>query len=689
METSTDSEFRYQPLSTTSSIRLLRIRKFVSVLEYDLIEADLKSNPVYDALSYTWQLYEQSSTTCGVDSERGGSISCNGMEINVTANLRNGLLRLEQLRQDTLIWIDAICINQQDLKERSAQVNMMGLIFGSARTVVVWLGEPSSGPGVQSVEEIIRFMEQLPCIKEQLSESVSDYEDTAIAALREMTLVTHTSDWLSLGEFFNRPWFQRCWIIQEAVLASTIEVYHGPTQISWGPLQNAARLLDVVRRWYSFNQVWQKKETIILGSIPMILLAREHCRRGKLWPLETHLALSRTYQVTDPRDKIFALFGISDRSSLESPVVELSVFSADYTKSIEQVYTECSAHMVEGRTGYAVLSMVEDRSYPAPRPIPSWVPDFSVLPNPPPLTIHGQCPFSAGGFTGPPPTRPIVSPDRKELHIPAAARLGRISRTSETGQEMYSLERMTHFFRLLADPALRLAKIATPAAAEALWRTLIADIAVLAEERHPAPAALGASFAQWVTYLILRALDTASNASAHVADHFPDGESPPEPIPIFDSPLRDFMGSGAYITALQSAPPEYRYSDVHAAVDDFITVWDGALPLRELLDATKVAVAAGDRARLKVTHKFAGTFMWMCSARRVFSTERGDLGIAHQGARVGDEVVVLPGAAVPFVVREVEGGAYILIGEAFVHGAMRGEALEGKEPLHLEGLRLV
>jgi hypothetical protein len=124
-------------------------------------------------------------------------------------------------------------------------------------------------------------------------------------------------------------------------------------------------------------------------------------------------------------------------------------------------------------------------------------------------------------------------------------------------------------------------------------------------------------------------------------------------------------------------------------VDDFMTAWDGAIPLQELLDATRIAVVAGDRAGLEVTHKFVGTFLRMCSARRVFSTEQGDLGIAHQGARVGDEVVVVPGAAVPFVVREVEGGAYVLIGEAFVHGAMNGEALEGKDPLALEGLRLV
>ncbi|KAG2345313.1 hypothetical protein BDR05DRAFT_960759, partial [Suillus weaverae] len=544
---------------------------------------------------------------------------------------------------------------------------MMGRIFRSARTVVVWLGEPQRDCDVQAVENSIRFMERLPCIKEQQSESVSDYEDAAFATLREMTHPTHSSDWFSLGLFFCHTWFQRCWIIQETVLASTIEVYIGPTRIPWGLLQNAARLLDVVRRRTSYSRLWRESLTTIFGSIPMIL------------------ALSRTYQVTDQRDKIFALLGISDRSSLASSAVELDKFSADYTKSIEQVYTECAAHLVEGRAGYSVLSMVEARSHPAPHSIPSWVPDFSVPQSPPPLAISGQCPFSAGGSTGSLPTRPTVSPNGKELCLPAASRLGRISRTSETGEEICSLEQMTHFFCLLADPALRLAKCATPAAAEALWRTLIAD---LASERHPAPASLGPSFAQWITYLIIRALDTASHASAHAADHFPDGESPPKPTPTCNSPVRDTILLDAHITALRSAPPEYRYPAVRAAVDDFIAAWDGAIPLQELLDATRAAVAAGDRARLEVTHKFVGAFLRTCSARRVFSTNQGDLGIAHQGARVGDEVVVVPGAAVPFVVREVEGGLYILIGEAFVHGAMNGEALEGKDSSALEGLHL-
>lgn len=679
------TQFCYQPLSTSSSIRLLRIRKFVSTLEFDLIEANLANNPVYDALSYTWHLEEQSSATSEVDSESGGFISCNGMKLGVTANLRDGLLRLEQLRQETLIWIDAICINQQDLEERSAQVNMMGRIFRSARTVVVWLGEPRSDPRVQAIKHAIRFMERLPSIKEQHSESASDYENAAVVALREMTPLAYSSDWLSIGDFFGQKWFQRCWIIQETVLARTIEVYSGPTHIPWGLLQNAARLLDVVRRRSFYSTLWRYQTTTILGSIPMILLAREDCYRGKLWQLETHLALSRTYQVTDQRDKIFALLGISDRSSLESPVAEHSAFNVNYTKSVEQVYTECSTHLVEGRAGYSVLSMVEARSHPARRPIPSWVPDFSVPQRPPPFAIRGQCPFSAGGFTSPLPTRPSVSPNRKELYLPAVTRLGCISRTSETGEEICSLERMTHFFRLLADPALRLTKSTIPAAAEALWRTLIADVA---GEKHPAPASLGASFNQWITYLVIRALDTASRASAHAADQFPDGESPLDPTLTSDA-VRDFISSGEHITSLRTAPPEYRYSDVHAAVVDFIAAWNGAIPLRELLDATRMAVTAGDKSRLEVTHKFAGTFLWMCSARRVFSTEQGDLGIAHEGARVGDEVVVVPGAAVPFVVREVEDGAYALIGEAFVHGVMGGEALEGIDSLDLEGLRLV
>ncbi|KAF2494553.1 hypothetical protein BU16DRAFT_425519, partial [Lophium mytilinum] len=113
-------------------IRLLRIKgdHGASILRCTMTEADLNDKPVYEALSYTWQKDQSGFLEV--------TIICNDQCIKVTPNLHDALLHLRRRsRRRTAIWIDSICINQNDLRERNAQVNMMGRIFDSARQVVV------------------------------------------------------------------------------------------------------------------------------------------------------------------------------------------------------------------------------------------------------------------------------------------------------------------------------------------------------------------------------------------------------------------------------------------------------------------------------------------------------------------------------------------------------------------------
>jgi Heterokaryon incompatibility protein (HET) len=68
-------------------------------------------------------------------------MSCSGMKIQITVNLDAALRRLRLPDQPRLLWVDAICINQGDIIERSRQVRIMRDIYANAKTVVVWLGE--------------------------------------------------------------------------------------------------------------------------------------------------------------------------------------------------------------------------------------------------------------------------------------------------------------------------------------------------------------------------------------------------------------------------------------------------------------------------------------------------------------------------------------------------------------------
>jgi len=88
----------------------------------------------FNALSYAWG-----------DPNIKTRIRIDGFDAMVTTNLESALRRLRTYRpqvvQDLPLWVDALCINQQDLEERNQQVSMMGNIFRAAERVLVWLGE--------------------------------------------------------------------------------------------------------------------------------------------------------------------------------------------------------------------------------------------------------------------------------------------------------------------------------------------------------------------------------------------------------------------------------------------------------------------------------------------------------------------------------------------------------------------
>jgi hypothetical protein len=63
----------------------------------------------------------------------------------------------------------------------------------------------------------------------------------------------------------------------------------------------------------------------------------------------------------------------------------------------------------------------------------------------------------------------------------------------------------------------------------------------------------------------------------------------------------------------------------------------------------------------------------MCEGRVLFCTESGFMGLGPDWMCIGDEVCILKGGRVPYILRHAEDGYYNLIGECYVAGAMNGE----------------
>jgi hypothetical protein len=126
-------------LPNEQSIRILTLRSGEGddPLEGNLDSVDIEETGDYEALSYVW-----SSTV------RQRTLLCQGVRIGLTESLFQALLRTRLPNTDRRIWADQICIDQDDLKDRSHQVQFMNSIYKKAKRILVWLGndEKSEAP---------------------------------------------------------------------------------------------------------------------------------------------------------------------------------------------------------------------------------------------------------------------------------------------------------------------------------------------------------------------------------------------------------------------------------------------------------------------------------------------------------------------------------------------------------------
>lgn len=203
-----------------SDIRLLTIHagEDDEEIECELEQLALDTKPEYYALSYVWG-----------DQYKRRPILVNRQRFDVTANLYDALhhLRQQYVRWDSAfsIWIDAICINQEDIDEKSRQVTRMTDIYILSRQVIIWLGanDEQSDQSIKLLFEMASVKVSTPSMTSEafLETSSSSEEEDQIPddvwsddddQIPDGKLVAHIA---LLGA---RPWFSRIWTVQEACL---------------------------------------------------------------------------------------------------------------------------------------------------------------------------------------------------------------------------------------------------------------------------------------------------------------------------------------------------------------------------------------------------------------------------------------------------------------------------------------
>ena len=328
-----DSIYQAKQLVGPRDIRVLDIEPaedFDETIRCSLRVISLDSNEnSYKTLSYAWQSFENCK-----------SIYCDGKSLTITSDLELALKRIrEKMNSESTIvstiWIDAICINQEDKVEKGHQVAMMGDIYAKSRRLIAWLGEANT-------EEIKNVRKAVQNPKAETSAEV-------------------------LHAVTERPWFKRGWIIQE--------VFKSPRERRHALLGNYQLRLDtLILSYHAATGDWDAAP-VFRGFRDNMLFKHASSPRpqgpGEALPcLLVNLVIFRDAKFSQAHDRIFALLSISsDRETI----------TVDYEKDLRSLYLNVATSRVRLPSRLPVLMMLalilRNRGS-VDLGLPTWVPDW-------------------------------------------------------------------------------------------------------------------------------------------------------------------------------------------------------------------------------------------------------------------------------------------------------------------------
>ncbi|KAI1462665.1 HET-domain-containing protein [Annulohypoxylon moriforme] len=344
------------PTNLPKTIRLLRIFPIGlnGLLECSIRTVELEGarKPCYDALSYTWGPTTQHEAKDGMNAERNHVMICNEKELSITDNLFNCLMQLRDNGYYRDLWVDAICINQDDQDERSEQVSIMADVYHSAECVIVWLG--AADDTTMLAHELVKRWDGL---------SNGDLLPINSQACKNKY-------WEALISLFERTWFTRVWVVQELVLARETLVLCGGYKFDWDKMVSISKFLAEGTSANMCKTQRSFKKPAKLAEIKKDIKEDNH-GTGNI--LLRSLIRCRTYEASDDHDKVYSLIGLAGRRNDGHQVLY-----PDYDSSVAEVYTDVAEYLLRDSDDLHVLAHAEGDNFRQVSGLPSWVPDWSV-----------------------------------------------------------------------------------------------------------------------------------------------------------------------------------------------------------------------------------------------------------------------------------------------------------------------
>ena len=306
----------------------------------------------YTALSYVWG-----------NPALVRPMTCNRKPFATTENLDLALRRIRRLDLAVLLWVDQICINQDDLQEKNQQVAIMGTIYQRAWTTLAWLGEDADNSS-DALDTLLATRDALQTYPDGKPLDVEDFKRFNLPA-------PNSPKWLEVGKLMSRPWFYRVWIMQEVVLSHRIIIMCGAKCVSWADLSmftycmSDNDLAQHLPRWGPFHEEDESPESGCIRVNTIEGIREYNIGTPSKTPFLSGLVEGRGAQATNPRDKVFAIMGMTR-----------DLMYPKYSDPIIDIYVEAALKIVTTPFGIDLLCCV-DHLHPTPSQ-PSWVPDWAT-----------------------------------------------------------------------------------------------------------------------------------------------------------------------------------------------------------------------------------------------------------------------------------------------------------------------
>lgn len=364
-----DTPFPYHDLAD-SEIRLVEIlpKARDNTINCQLKQFPLEECPKFCALSYAWG-----------DQSVKKTIVLDNIPFKVTRNLYEALLQLGSCLESRYftryIWIDAICINQDDFDEKSVQVPRMADLYNEASQVVIWVG-PNPPPWDASIGRLFSAARRIR--REILEGGQTDAYLKSYPLEREVGSSVGQIC-LDLLDISSRSWFSRIWTVQEACInMEDPDLYAGQHYVG---LYDLMAILIVT----SAQQTGQAQLCMQLRQMVATRLLYKRTKDAQEYGAERGLSSSNLpdflfeillrlagRKANLPVDHLYGVLALLECFEREDLPVELM---PNYNLLYEDVYVQYASFLLN-RTGDLRLLDCHKRDLSG---VPSWVPDFRYL----------------------------------------------------------------------------------------------------------------------------------------------------------------------------------------------------------------------------------------------------------------------------------------------------------------------